>query len=271
MSAGARHSPVSDAVPCAGMLMFQRTDGERLRVVLHAARTRRNEVEHRLRGDRSRRVVVKMEVRVDDRVRLETYRHAGREADPLRRRRHHAEQVCVADEGVLRAKADAARRILDAGPEVGARLILAEVLPQHEVVRPGRDVQLEAGDVHRPAVRRDRVLAALAVGAGLDDERRHPHLESVPRLVQVEAPGLGGGREGKAREGDEPGGAHQRRTIPHQVTASRKIDREPDSATAAPHWVIHARRSSATRSATGVPDTSITASWIAPVNAKGDS
>ena len=50
-----------------------------------------------------------------------------------------------------------------------------------------------------------------------------------------------------------------------------KIDTEPDSATAAPHCVIHARRSSATRSTTGVPDTSITASWIVPVNANGDS
>jgi len=40
---------------------------------------------------------------------------------------------------------------------------------------------------------------------------------------------------------------------------------------ALPHCVIQARRSSATRSVTGVPDTSIIASWMVPVNAKGYS
>ena len=126
-------------------------------------------------------------------------------------RRHHAEQVRVADEASPAGR-DRYRPVAYLMPV--QKSVLERSLPRYSHSTkwcvPGVSFSSKPDDVHRLAVRRDRVLAPLAVGAGLDDERRHPHLESVPRLAQVQALGVGGGRESEAGESNDPGGAHQR-------------------------------------------------------------
>ena len=82
---------------------------------------------------------MEVQVGIDDRMRIESDRDTGRELDS-RARRLHAEEVGRGGEAVLRPQAHAAGRVLDAGPEVSGIAVPAEVVPDDEVVRPGRGV-----------------------------------------------------------------------------------------------------------------------------------
>src|SRR5262249_36780689 len=94
-------------------------------------------------------------------------------------------------------------------PEIRGVAILSEVLPQDEVVRPGRGAQLELGHVHRLAVRGGLVFADLALAAERDGERRHAHLESARRRpVEMHALGIGRCAEDQPDERDHPEHTH---------------------------------------------------------------
>jgi hypothetical protein len=118
-----------------------------------------------------------VEVREENRVRLESHGDAAREME-ANLRRQHPEQVRVA-RAVLRPETRAAGDVRDSIPEVGRVPILADILPDDEVMSPLGRLDLEAGYVDRLPVRCDRVLACLPVATRGNDERRHPHLEAM--------------------------------------------------------------------------------------------
>ena len=181
---------------------------EGLRVVLDGALLGRDHVEHRLGHDRLREEVLQVQVGVHDRVRLEMHGHSGRKLH-LRRRHLHAEQVGRGEEAVLGTETDAARRILRPAPEVRRVPIGSEILPEDEMVRARRRAELHLGHVHRLAVRRDLILADLALTADRDREGRHAHLESTMRRpVEMHPLGAGGHGEDQAEDHDHTECAH---------------------------------------------------------------
>ncbi len=134
-------------------------------------------------------------------------------------------RLVVVKEPSWGAETHAGGRVLNAGPEVGGVVVPAEVLPQHEVVRPRRVVQLEPRHVHRFAVGRDR-------GTRTPRGRRRAGRRTTSSASGIRGRGLrrcrrlasAGGRENDAGEGDKPHGAHQRTISSHRVALSRTID-----------------------------------------------
>ena len=137
----------------------------------------------------------------------------------MRARGLHPEQVGRGAEAVLRTQTDAAGRVPDAGPEVRGVPVSPQVVPDDEVVRPRRGLQLERLHVHGLPVGRRAILASFAVGAGRDDERRHAHLEAVARLVEVQPLRLDRATEKETRERRRPDRPHAGTPTP-RVSAS---------------------------------------------------
>src|SRR5262245_65847601 len=110
-------------------------------MVSNGALASRDEVEHRLAQDVAVRVVVEMEVRIDDSVRLEPDGHTRRETDALAGRQH-PEHVRV-DGAVLGSEPRTPRGERDAAPELGRVAIRTDLLPADERVRSGSGLELE--------------------------------------------------------------------------------------------------------------------------------
>src|SRR5207245_9367528 len=130
-----------------------------------------NEVEDGLGVDGGARVVVHMQVSIDDRAGVEADGDAMRELEAYVPSQH-PEQIAGGAEAVPGPEPDAAARVADAAPEVGRVAVLPEVLPGDEVMRAGGHRQLERRDVHAPVIRGAQGLAAFPVAARRTDERR---------------------------------------------------------------------------------------------------
>src|SRR5262249_37828959 len=102
----------------------------------------------------------------------------------------------------------ASRRVGNAAPEVVGVVVGTEILPHDEVMRPRGDLERELADVHRLAIRRRQVLAALVITARRDDERLHAHLKTAMRASERKSLRVGDGAEREYGEHRGPMGAH---------------------------------------------------------------